>query len=53
MDLIKQPETFKSKVVGCFVKLMTEFHLDAGEYLMLGRVIGNFQLFALPTCILF
>jgi hypothetical protein len=53
MDLLKQLETFESKVVGCFVKLMKEFHLDAGEYLMLGRVIGNFQLFALPTCILF
>jgi hypothetical protein len=53
MDLLKQPETFESKVVGCFVKLMIEFHLDAGEYLMLGRVTGNFQLFALPTCILF
>jgi hypothetical protein len=53
MDLLTQPEIFESKVVGCFVKLMTEFHLDAGEYLMFGRVTGNFQLFALPTCILF
>lgn len=55
IDLLKQPDTFECKVIGCFVRVKN----DPREYsrhkpqklYQLGQVTGNVHLLALPTAI--
>jgi hypothetical protein len=48
MDLLKQPETFEHKVIGCFVRVKNDpkyctYHRPKTMY-QLGQVTGNVQL---------